>query len=128
VAVPPNGELVDPPPNGFEVVDPPKAGLDAEPNNPPPVLVFVPPKGEDVVEDPKPPPPKADVPAVAVPLPNRLPPVVVVAPNAGLAAPNALFVVLLPKAPIFCDISMCPGRRYSLDRCPSDNERAGAPR
>ena len=92
---------MDPPPNGFEVVDPPKAGLDAEPNNPPPVLVFVPPKGEDVVEDPKPPPPKADVPAVAVPLPNRLPPVVVVAPNAGLAAPNALFVVLLPKAPIF---------------------------
>ena len=101
VLVPPNGELVDPPPNGFEVVDPPKVGLGAEPNSPPPVFV-PPPKGDEVVpvDDPNPPPPKVDVPAVAVPPPNRLLPVVVVAaPNAGLAAPKALFVVLLPKAP-----------------------------
>jgi hypothetical protein len=100
VLVPPNGELVDPLPNGFEVVDPPKAGLGAEPNSPPPVFVPAP-KGDEVVpvDDPNPPPPKADVPAVAVPPPNRLLPVVVVAPNAGLAAPKALFVVLLPKAP-----------------------------
>jgi hypothetical protein len=101
VLVPPNGEAVDPPPNGFEVVDPPKAGLAAEPNSPPPVFV-PPPKGDEVAPvDPNPPPPKADVPAVAVPPPKRLPPVVAVAPNAGLAAPKALLVVLLPKAPIF---------------------------
>jgi hypothetical protein len=111
VLVPPNGELVDPPPNGFEVVvDPPKVGLDAEPNSPPPVFA-PPPKGDDVVpaEEPNPPPPKADVPAVAVPPPNKLPPVVVVAPNAGLAAPKALFVVLLPNAPRFRNVSSCSG-------------------
>lgn len=107
--MPPNGELVEPPPNGFEVVDPPKAGLFCPPNSPP--EVFVPPNGDDVapVEDPNPPPPNADVPAVAVPPPNKLPPVVVVPPNAGLLAPKAPLVVLLPKAPIFNEVSSYPG-------------------
>jgi hypothetical protein len=127
VLVPPKGELVVPPPKGLEVGVLPKAGLLAvEPNNPPPV--FEPPKGDEVfpvVEEPNPPPPppKADVPAVAVPLPKRLPPVVVVLPKAGLAAPKAL-VVVLPKTPVFCDISSCSRwmLRFLASR-PVDNAR-----
>ena len=70
--------------------------------------VVPPPKGDDVVpaEDPNPLPPNPEV-VVVVPPPNRLPPDVGVAPKAGFAAPKALLVVLLPKAPIVCDVSCC---------------------
>ena len=101
VAVPPNGEFVAPPPKGLEVVVlPPKVGF-VDPKSPPPLLV--PPKGDDaaagVVEAPNP-LPKPDVPAVAVPPPNKLPPVVAAGvPKPPVFAPNALFVVL-PKAPV----------------------------
>jgi hypothetical protein len=94
-----------PPPNGLVEVVPavPKAGL-FPPNNPPPVLLA--PNGDDVVVlfEPKPPNPVLD-PAVAVPLPNKLPPLVAaVPPKAGFAPPKALFWGV-PKAPIDLDVS-----------------------
>ena len=69
---------------------------------------MVPPKGDDaaagVVEAPNP-PPKPDVPAVAVLPPNKLPPVVAAGvPKPPVFAPNALFVVL-PKAPVVLYVS-----------------------
>jgi hypothetical protein len=95
VAVPPKG-VEEAPPNGFDVVVvvPPKAGL-AAPNKPPPV--FDEPKEVFDVGAGEPNPPKPLVPDVAVPDPNRLPPVVAAVPPNPLGfAPNALFCAL-PK-------------------------------
>ena len=93
VVEPPKGVDVVPP-NGLDVVVvfEPKAGLLA-PNKPP--LGFDAPKPDVLVDgaaDPNPPKPPA--PDVAVPLPNRLPPLVAaVLPNAPGFAPKALFCV-----------------------------------
>jgi hypothetical protein len=91
VVVLPKGVLEVVLPKGFDVVvvPDPKPGL--FPNKPPPV--FWEPKAEVVEGAVEPNPPKPVLPDVAVPLPNRPPPaVVVVLPNPPcLLPPNALF-------------------------------------
>jgi hypothetical protein len=94
VVEPPKGVVVLP--NGFDVavVPVPKAGLLA-PNKPP--LGFDEPKADVVEGAVEPNPPKLVEPDVAVPLPNRLPPLVaVVLPKPPGFAPKAL-VCGVPK-------------------------------
>jgi hypothetical protein len=95
-------------PNGLDVavLAAPNAGFAAPPKRPPPVVLLEP-NPVEVLFAVEPNPPKVEpAPEVAVPPPNRLPPVVaVVLPKPPGFAPKALVVLLLPKPPIDDDVS-----------------------